>query len=116
VELGFGKDGVIKGKYNSAVGDDLTWEPVHGSYAKDPVGGAYAIGFVVNWTKVKPGETTSVTSWSGKVLNPETKPIINATWILTEMNAPEWMNTLIGKNMFSFKLEREGKHHTTQKV
>jgi len=30
VELEFHKDGRVSGKYHTAVGDDHTWEPVHG--------------------------------------------------------------------------------------
>jgi len=106
----------VKGKFHTAVGDDHSWEPVHGSYAKDPVEGAYAVGFVVNWVKVRPGEPTSVTAWSGKVLHPDSpQPEIQATWILTQMNAPSWVNTLIGKN--TFRLVREGKpHHKEQEL
>ena len=31
VELEFAKDGSVKGKFHTAVGDDHSWEPVHGN-------------------------------------------------------------------------------------
>ncbi len=92
------KDGIIKGLYNTKVGDSTKAENLTGYYKYVEETQSILLGFVVIWKNVRSDTLPSVTSWSGECFN----NTITTTWILTRSKETDnkWENTLIGKDTF----------------
>ena len=93
------RDGMLHGKYETAVGiADKTYD-LTGRYDTD----GNSLGWTVTWNNCT-GSSYSTTGWSGQYqLDPCTKePRILTTWLLTAQTNPsnDWNSTNIGADVF----------------
>lgn len=107
MDLKVDDDGIITGKYHSAVQADeptgLTAKIIGGM---SPDGSHDTFGFSVVWNT-----TGSTTSWAGEYKTCCGEQVLYTTWILTDQTEScneTWKSTLIGKDVFTRYKQRQG--------
>lgn len=94
------ENGVIRGTYQTYVGDDHIAEPLIGFWKYIEENNSILMSFTVLWNNMDNDKLPTVTAWTGECNDNQ---IINTTWILTSSEKPEdqWKNTLISKDVFT---------------
>ena len=95
-------DGLISGRYNSAVGVAKDFYILSGGYTKVGPGlNDLIVGWTVAYNNEVKGNSNSTASFTGVYY--ESNDTIYTTWILTRYTpaADMWTNSYIGKNVFT---------------
>ena len=111
------KDGMLKGVYNTRVGDAKCYYVLTGRY--DHLEDRRSLGWTVTWVNKHYSKSKSTTSWSGQYqLDSFNQPQIITTWLLTTQTEPEndWNSTHVGQDVFTRECPDEEailktKHH-----
>jgi hypothetical protein len=104
------EDGFLKGRYESAVGDEDKEYEMVGRY--DTKG--RSLRWTVTWNNTAHGSSNSTTSWSGQY-HPDEGNIILTTWLLTNGTCQnmDWSSTHVGTDTFHRK---QPSYEVTQKA
>ena len=95
------QDGILSGRYNSAVGNASNYYNLRGTYTMSgPALKDATIGFSVAWNNTARGNSQSTTSWTG--VHYASTDVIYTTWILTRYTAlaDKWRNSFVDQDVF----------------
>jgi hypothetical protein len=96
-------DGVLKGTYETLVGDAAGQYPLFGAHTAD--GNDTMLGWTVAWRNEVYGNSKSATSWTGRIIFEQNtkKLILKTTWLLAQFTTANqaWNGVLTGVNNFT---------------
>ena len=103
MNITYAKEGMLKGLYNTKVGNAENDYPLTSRY--DYLEDRRSLGWTVTWVNGIHDTSKSTTCWCGQYqCNPDTKePQILTTWLLTTQTTPvdDWNSTNVGQDVFT---------------